>query len=138
MQRQRGAEAVVGVQAIRGAVQVPHHHHVLEWLDQLAEVVELQVLGALAQGQVGDEQVQGLGALAEARMDGAPAGQGSRQAVLLDAAGCQPGEQAIAVLGKSTEVAVELLIVVGEAALHGQVLELIDLVRAKAAAVHLL
>ena len=41
VQRQRRAKPLVGVKLLRRAVQVAHHHHVPQRLDNVAQVVEL-------------------------------------------------------------------------------------------------
>src|SRR5690606_37767149 len=69
--------------------------------------------------------------------DSAPPGR-SGQRMILQQGRSQAAEHAVAVLGETPEIAVELLIPVGKRALLGQVFDLIDVARAQAAAIDFL
>src|SRR5690554_8158819 len=58
--------------------------------------------------------------------------------MILQQLGLVAAEETVGVLGKAPQVAVELLIPVGELALPGQVLDLVDEAGAQAAAIHFL
>ena len=78
MQGQRRAETRMSVQLIGRAVQIAHDHDMPERSDDLAEIIELADPAAMAECQVGDEHVQGIGPIAIARMDGTASGQCAR------------------------------------------------------------
>ena|SRR5690554_2208280 len=87
---------------------------------------------------MGNEQVQRIGPFAIVGMDGAASRQGARQTMLFDPGGGKPRQQSVAVLSNATQIAVELLKMVRKAGPGGQILDLIDVVRAEAATVDLL
>src|SRR3990167_2011076 len=118
-------------------IHITHQHLMPIVADQFADIGQLTGTGARPQGQVHHHHHNGLGPLAETHQNRAPAGR-PRQWVIFQQGRAQTTEDAIAVLGKTPEIAVELLVPVGEGPQMGQVFDLIDVARAQAAAIGLL
>src|SRR3990167_791638 len=118
-------------------IHITHQHLMPIVADQFADIGQLTGTGARPQGQVHHHHHNGLGPFAETHQNRAPAGR-PRQWVIFQQGRAQTTEDAIAVLGKTPEIAVELLVPVGEGPQMGQVFDLIDVARAQAAAIDLL
>ena len=115
-------------------VHVAHQHVMAVVLQQLADIGELAGTGPRAEGQVHHHHRQRVPAFAEAHEDRAATGRAG-QRVVFQGSGLQAAEQAVAVLGNAPEVAIELLVPVGEGTELGQVLDLVDVAGADAATI---
>ncbi|MNM72197.1 hypothetical protein D3C81_838850 [compost metagenome] len=118
-------------------VHVAHQHLMAIAADQFADVGELQRTGLGTQRKVHHYHYQRIFAFTESHQNRSPpswAGQG----VIFKQLWLETAEHTVAVLGKAPEVAVELLIPIGESTELGQVFDLVDVPRAQAATVSFL
>ncbi|MNE24137.1 hypothetical protein D3C80_1174180 [compost metagenome] len=118
--QRRAFKQVVGM-----GVHVAHQNLMAVTPNQLADVGQLQGTGLGAQRQVHHDHHQRVFAFTETHQDRATASRAG-QGVIFKQLRLEAAEYAIAVLGKTTEVTVELLVPVGEGAELGQVFDLID------------
>ena len=116
----RGVQQVVGV-----GVHVAHQHLMLIATNQLANIGQLPGTGFRPQRQMHDYHHQCVRAFAKTYQN-RTATRRPGQGMILNHGRAQSAEQAIAVLGQTPEIAIELLIPVGEFALLGKILDLID------------
>ncbi|MNN18541.1 hypothetical protein D3C81_1317530 [compost metagenome] len=105
-------------------VHVAHQHLVTVTANQLADVAQLQGAGLGAKCQVHHHHDQRIFTLAKTHQDRTTPGRAG-QRVIFEQLRLQAAEHAIAVLGETPEVAVELLVPVGEGPQMSQVLDLI-------------
>ncbi|MDT4856088.1 hypothetical protein FQZ97_904640 [compost metagenome] len=115
-------------------VHVAHQDLMPVAADQFADIGQLAGAGTGSERQVHHHHHDGVLAFADAQQHRAAAA-GARQRVILQQAGTQPAEHAIAVLGQMAKIAIELLVPVGEGAEVGQVFDLVDIAGTQAAAI---
>ena len=93
--------------------------------NQLTDVAQLQGTRPGAKGQVHHDHDQRILTLAKTHQDRTSTGRAG-QRVIFEALWLEAAEHAIAVLGKTPEVAVELLVPIREGTQLGQMLHLVD------------
>jgi len=135
----RGEQAEIAqrriLQQVAGVgVHVAHQHLVLVPANQFADVGQLQATRPRPERQVHHHHDEGLRAFAETYQN-CPATLGPRQRMIFNRPGAQAAEHAITVLAEATEIAIELLVPVGEGPELGQVFDLVDVARPDAATI---